>query len=328
MTVLHAVSRAQLEAKTTARAQIFTSLFFGTLALVVLAARWLGRRLATDVNRVTAVAKRVAQGELSARAGTTGLTSPETRNLARELDHMIGKLAALMASQRSFISYAAHELRSPLAALQGELQLALRRPRTEEAYVETLGNALTEVASLTQLAEDLLTLARAQSDSTSTEHAKLEDIVEDALRLVQGAAQIQDTSIDVDIEGIENSVVLGRRSDLSRLLRNLLENAIKFGPRGGCVRLYGRNEGNSAVIAIEDHGPGIALKDHAQLFEPFFRGSSQTTGTGLGLAIAKEIARKSSGDIILDDTVLSGTTIRVVLRLIANEETESTRVLA
>jgi signal transduction histidine kinase len=319
--VLHAVSRAQFDAKITTRAQIFTSLFFVSLALVVFSSRWLGRRLASDVDRITVVARRVANGELSARAGTVGLTSPETRNLARELDHMIAELAALMASQRSFISNAAHELRSPLAALQGELQLALRRPRTEEGYVETLGNALAEVGALTQLAEDLLTLARAQSDSSTTEQALVEDIIEDAMRLVQGSAQIQETAIAVDLTNIETLTVIGRRGDLARLLRNLLENAIKFGPRGGQVRLTVVREGSFVELSVEDEGPGITVKDRAQLFEPFFRGTSQVTGTGLGLAIAREIAKKSGGDIYFDERYRMGTRLCVKLA-IANDETE------
>jgi signal transduction histidine kinase len=317
--VLHAVSRTHVDKKINQRAQIFTSLFWGSLALVVFASRWLGRRLASDVNQITVVARRVANGELSARAGTVGLTSPETRNLAHELNHMIAELAALMASQRSFISNAAHELRSPLAALQGELQLALRRPRTEEAYVETLGNALSEVAALTQLAEDLLTLARAQSDSSATEHAQLEDIIDDAIRLVQGSAQIQETVIEVNAVDIELLMVVGRRRDLARLLRNLLENAIKFGPRGGKVKVIAHRDGEYVSLFVEDGGPGISVKERTQLFEPFFRASSQVTGTGLGLAIAREIARKSGGDIGIDETYRHGTRLRVTLRISQGE---------
>jgi signal transduction histidine kinase len=232
---------------------------------------------------------------------------------------MVAELAALMASQRSFISYAAHELRSPLAALQGELQLALRRPRTEEGYVETLGTALTEVGLLTQLAEDLLTLARAQADTASVEHTRIEAIVEDAIRLVQGAAQIQDTTIDVDVEPVASETVMGRRRDLSRLLRNLLENAVKFGPHGSRVSLTGTKDGFYVVIAVEDKGPGIAPKDRAHVFEPFFRGSSKTNGTGLGLAIAREIARKSGGDITFDEAFTPGTRLQVKL-LVAGHE--------
>jgi signal transduction histidine kinase len=324
MTVLHAVSRASLDATIQSRAQIFTLLFLGALALVVFAARWLGRRLARDVDHVTAVARRVASGELTARAGTTVLASPETQNLARELDNMVTELAALMASQRSFISYAAHELRSPLTALQGELQLALRRPRTEESYVETLGNALNEVVSLTQLAEDLLTLARAQADTTAVEQSDIVSIVEDALRLVQGAAQIKNTTIDVDIGRIVGTTVVGRRCDLSRVLRNLLENAVKFGPHGGRVLVTGSKEGSYIVFEVDDSGPGIAPKDRANLFEPFFRGSSQMTGTGLGLAIAREIARKSGGDITYDETYQQGTRLQVRLVAVRHEKRSGT----
>jgi signal transduction histidine kinase len=316
-TVLHAVSRAQLDEVIVSRARVFALLFLGTLALVILAARWLGRRLATDVNHVTAVARRVASGELTAKAQSAQLTSPETRNLARELDHMVSGLAALMESQRSFISYAAHELRSPLAAIQGELQLALRRPRTEEAYVETLNNALAEVVSLTQVAEDLLMLARAQADATTDDRSLVSGVVEDAIRMVQGVAQIQEVSFDVDIERVGSFMVVGRRNDLTRLLRNLFENAIKFGPRSGCVRVRGQKTDGSITIAIEDSGPGVAPKDQPNIFSPFYRASTKTvaqiSGTGLGLAIAREIARKAGGDVTYDGECTTGARFLVAL---------------
>jgi signal transduction histidine kinase len=319
MTLVHAVSRAQLNEVIQSRARVFTGLFIGTLGLVLLSARWLGRQLAADVNRVTAVARRVASGELTARAGTTGLASPETRALARELDNMVTELAALMAAQRNFISYAAHELRSPLAAIQGELQLALRRPRTADAYVETLGSVLSDVAALTQLAEDLLTLARAQANPSVPEQTSLAGVVEDSIRLVQGAAQIQEAKIDVEIEPIATIRVVGRHGDLCRMLRNLLENAIKFGPRGGHVVVRGLGEGELVTLVVQDAGPGIDPKDQAGLFEPFFRGSTQnaksTNGTGLGLAIALEIARKAGGDISFDSSHTGGARFLIKLTI-------------
>jgi two-component system heavy metal sensor histidine kinase CusS len=318
-TLVHAVSRSQLDEIIQSRARVFAGLFIGTLGLVLLAARWLGRRLAADVNRVTAVARRVASGELSARAGTTGLASPETRALAQELDNMVAELAALMASQRNFISYAAHELRSPLAAIQGELQLALRRPRTIDAYVETLGSVLSDVAALTQLAEDLLTLARAQANPSVIEQTHVAAVVEDAIHFVQGAAQIQDAKIDVEIDLVAKTRIVGLHSDLCRLLRNLLENAIKFGPSGGHVLVRGQRDADFVHLVVQDSGPGIDPKDQAGLFEPFFRGSTpiskSTNGTGLGLAIALEIARKAGGDISLDSSYSGGARFLVKLAI-------------
>lgn len=318
MTLLHAVSRTQLDEVIESRTRLFAGLFLATLGIIAFAALWLGRRLAADVNHVTAVARRVASGELSARAGGANLTSPETRNLARELDHMISELAAILAAQRNFVSYAAHELRSPLAALQGELQLALRRPRSAESYVETLGDALTEVAGLTQLTENLLALAHAQAESTSIGYTRIRDLVEEALRLVQGTIQIQETSVEVEIDPIRHVTVCGRQGDLSRILRNLLENAVKFGPPGGRVRLTGGRDGTKIWLAVQDEGPGIAETDRPNLFSPFYRGTSkvaaQTSGTGLGLAIAREIARKSGGDVVHDESRIKGS--RFVVRLL------------
>jgi len=301
--VLHAVPREPMDAKIAHQRQVFSLLFVSSLALVILGAKWLGRRLASDVNQITDVARRVRSGELSARAGTSRLASPETRNLATELNRMIAELLTLLASQRSFISYAAHELRSPLTALQGELQLALRRDRTADSYVETLGTALSEVQALAQLAEDLLTLARAQAHPHTRESTQLDDVIEEAVRLVQGATQVKEVEIRTDVDALRSVQVIGSRQDLARALRNLLENAIKFGPPGGTVDLGGSRRDQTVTLTVEDQGPGVAERDMEGLFQPFFRGSSRASasseGTGLGLAIAREIARNVGGDVEL-----------------------------
>jgi two-component system, OmpR family, sensor kinase len=299
--VLHAVPREPTDAGIAAQRQVFSILFALSLAFVILAAKWLGRRLAADVTHITDVARRVGSGELSARAGTSSLVSPETRNLAEELNRMIAELLLLMASQRSFISYAAHELRSPLTALQGELQLALRRSRSADSYVETLGRALTEVQSLAQLAEDLLTLARAQTHTRDPAISCVGEVIDEAVRLVQGAAQVKETEIVADVQSVLGLSVVGNKSDLARALRNLLENAIKFGPRSSRVSLKGTRRDEWLELSVDDLGPGVSARDRDALFQPFFRGTSRAAssvgGTGLGLAIAREIARNVGGDV-------------------------------
>jgi signal transduction histidine kinase len=142
--------------------------------------------------------------------------------------------------------------------------------------------------------------------------------MEDALRMVQGAAQIQEVSIDVDIERVGTLMVVGRRNDLTRLLRNLLENAIKFGPRSGRIRVRGQKTEGRVILAVEDAGPGVSPKDQPNIFAPFFRAStkatSQISGTGLGLAIAREIARKAGGDVSYDASFTGGSRFLIELR--------------
>ncbi|MGC4069457.1 MAG: ATP-binding protein [Polyangiaceae bacterium] len=111
--------------------------------------------------------------------------------------------------------------------------------------------------------------------------------------------------------------IVGLHDDLCRLLRNLLENAIKLGPSGGHVLVRGQRDGDFVILVVQDSGPGIDPKDHAGLFEPFFRGSTpiskSTNGTGLGLAIALEIARKAGGAILLDSSFSGGARFLVKL---------------
>jgi signal transduction histidine kinase len=206
-----------------------------------------------------------------------------------------------------------------LTALQGELQLALRRERTADSYVETLGRALTEVQALAQLAEDLLTLARAQTHPRNQETALVEEVIDEAVRLVQGAAQVKEAEIRLSVDTVRALRVVGSRLDLARALRNLLENAVKFGPHSGKVELRGLRQDQAMTLTVEDQGPGVAERDVISLFQPFFRGTSRASanndGTGLGLAIAREIARNVGGNVEFVGGGQAGACFRLQLRI-------------
>jgi two-component system heavy metal sensor histidine kinase CusS len=266
-------------------------------------ASWVGRRVASDVQRIAIVARQVAEGDLEARLRQGAFGSTELKSLASDLDHMVTKLAELVGAHKVFASYAAHELRSPLAALRGELQLALRRPRTVEDYEQALVSVLEEVEGLIGLAEDLLTLARVQGSAGAPATSLVADFVQDAVRVVNGIAQLR--SIDIAVMGMDEKLkVPGRRPDLTRVLRNLLDNAVAHSPDGETVALEISADSNRVSLALSDRGTGIPAADQPLLFQPFFRGFSthnnNRSGAGLGLAIARGIIEAHGGTICLD----------------------------
>ncbi|MCC6645080.1 MAG: HAMP domain-containing histidine kinase [Polyangiaceae bacterium] len=301
--LLYAVSQGTVDEDLAYLERVFALLFLGATTLTGVLARWLGTRLASDVDAIASVARSVAEGQLTARVGGTLRGSSETASLGRDLDHMIAELERLITIQRTFVSHAAHELRSPLATLRGELQLALRRPRSAEEYKGSIEEALAETEALITLAQDLLVLARAQRAPTaaSTE-SRLDEVLSDAVRLARGPAEAR--GVELSTPATPDARVRGPRADLARLFRNLLDNAVAHSPPGARVELSATMVGQRVSVAVVDAGAGVAAEDADEVFAAFYRGakdrSSDATGAGLGLPIAREIARAHGGDVWLD----------------------------
>ena len=303
--LLYAASRRTITEDTRFLVRLLSILLFAAILGTGLVARWLGKVLARDVQAIAAVARSVAHGDLDARVGTAAKGSIETRVLAGDLDEMIERLGALVQAQRDFVAHAAHELRSPLATLRGELQLALRRPREPEEYRKAVEEVLDDVETLARLADDLLALARIQSKSSTTMHrAPVAEVIAEAVAMARGLADSENVSIEiVDDPATRTSVVVGITSDLARALRNLIDNAIGHSPDGSVVTIACEVDDTRVSVTVTDQGEGVRPEDRAKIFAPFFRGSTTSVdrpGAGLGLAIARGIADSCGGTLTLD----------------------------
>jgi two-component system heavy metal sensor histidine kinase CusS len=303
--LLYAVTRRSVDEDMRFLYEVFSVLFLAATGLTALVARWLGAKLSQDVDNIAGVARAVAGGDLTARVERGADGSTETRALGHDLDHMITQLGGLMDAQRTFISHAAHELRSPLATLRGELQLALRRPRSADEYKNSIEDALGEVDLLSALTEDLLVLARVQRVGVGAASAQLGDTLGEALRMARGPAQARRVSfVEPTDPALLGLSVRGSRADLSRALRNLVDNAVEHSPEGGQVTIEAHLASDRVCVAIVDQGEGVAPEDAPHIFSTFYRGSkdqsSEYRGTGLGLAIVREIVRSVGGDVRLD----------------------------
>jgi two-component system heavy metal sensor histidine kinase CusS len=275
------------------------------------ATSWLARMLTRDHDRITAVARSVAAGDLSARIGTTS-GDPEMARLGRDVDEMISRLAVLVETQQTFIANASHELRSPITALVGELSFALRRERDADSYKRSIEEALGAARNLKTVTEDLLALARIGAADVAIERVTLSDVVRAAVEATSDAADVRGVGIEV---ACDDSVVEGHAGDLQRLLRNLVENAIRHSPCGGRVRIEVRSDEPHAHLQVSDDGPGVPPEVRERIFEPFFRLPAERadeSGAGLGLAIGRSIARAHGGDLRVDDSARGA---RFVVRL-------------
>jgi two-component system heavy metal sensor histidine kinase CusS len=311
--LLFGVSRDPLDADAALLARVMTITFAGVVVWIVLMTWWVTTLMTREHEAIAAVARRVAAGDLSARVGN-GAPHEDIARLGRDVDSMIEQLSALVASQQKFVSYAAHELRSPLTAAYGELSNALRKERSAADYKEAIECALDATEHMKTLAEDLLVLARSNAPPVSGTRtsASLSSVTRAAI--AQLARTLEARAVRVEVEG-DARVETWNERDLQRLVLNLLDNAVKHSPPGGVVRVSAAAQGE-IELTVQDQGPGVPAHDAARIFEPFFRGAREASeeGSGLGLAIVRAIARAHNGDINLEPSAQPGQGARFIVR--------------
>ena len=297
--LLIAAQRVELDGDAAFLRRAMTVAFVLAVLWAGLVASWIVRHLTRDHQKIAEVAQRVAAGDLRARVEPRS-GDAELAKLGRNIDEMIERLEVLVESQQRFIALAAHELRLPLTTLYGELALALRRSRDAESYRAAIGEALASTRKLKELADDLLTLARIGADRMGGSISSLLDVVRAAEAQVE--AQAKERNITFALTG-DDRMVIGSAGDLERLVRNLLENAVRHSPEGGRVTIELGDRGDRVLLAVCDEGSGILPDEREKIFEPFYRGRGETErsseGAGLGLAIVRQIARAHGGDVEL-----------------------------
>ncbi|TMI89836.1 MAG: HAMP domain-containing protein [Bacillati bacterium ANGP1] len=302
-------------------------LFLGAGALVVAAVG--GHLLAllalAPIDRITKTARAIGAGSMGRRLHLRG-ANDEVRRLAQAFDEMLDRIDGTFERERQFTANVAHELRTPLTILKGELEVALRRERPPGVYRAAMASMKQEVDRLVHLVEDLLILARADAGVLKLD---LRPIAVDTLvRWAEGQfrAVAGEKSIALAVEGTEPLHVLGDLDWLRQVLTNLVDNAIRYTPTGGAVRLTWDRDAAFARLRVIDTGCGIAAEDLPHLFDRFYRANrvraQASGGTGLGLAIAQSIAKAHGGRIEIESRIGSGTTVTVWLPLADAPETE------
>jgi len=242
----------------------------------------------------------------------------EMRGLISAFNAMIGRLETSFAHVNEFSSHVAHELKTPLAIVRGEVELALQEPRDILEYQRVLAVSLEEVDRLIRIIKDLLLLARLDynPDVFSFEKINLKDFLAEIHEYTHILCAEKGVTSGLAVPGAD-CFVRADRVHLRRLFLNLIHNAVKFTPPGGDIRIHMATRGNDVRIAVSDTGPGISPADQEKIFEKFFRAHDAKTapGTGLGLSIARSIARAHQGRIDVQSISGQGSTFTVSLPL-------------
>jgi signal transduction histidine kinase len=241
-------------------------------------------------------------------------TRDEIARLAATMNGMLDRLETTTDRQRRFVDDASHELRSPLAVLRGELEIALNHAETAD-WPAVATRMLGDVARQERLVHDLLFMARAEHGDNRPPDSlvDLDAVVFDEVERIRVRSPVP-----IDATGVSAAPVRGRAEDLARVVANLLDNAVRHA--ASKVQVAVRVDGPSAELVVHDDGPGIPEHLRNQIFERFARldegRSRDRGGTGLGLAIASEIVESHGGTIKVEDAV---TGARLVVRLPAEE---------
>jgi signal transduction histidine kinase len=216
----------------------------------------------------------------------------EIEPLVNELNRLLERLQRAFSAQRDFIADAAHELRSPLTALRLQLQLLDRAP-DEAARQEARARLGAAVERAIHLIEQLLALARSEPEGVTLDE-ELVDLGSVAAEGVKDTHELaMSRNIDLGLEAEPAVLIRGNREALRVLVRNLVDNAVRYTPPHGTVQVRCRSCATHAILEVIDSGPGIALSDQERVFDRFYRrAAAQESGTGLGLAIVKSIAER------------------------------------
>ncbi len=278
----------------------------------------------TPVQRITKRAIEIATTDVLARLEPSA-AQDEIGLMTQSLNRLIERLHEALEANRRFAADAAHELRSPVTAIAGEIEVALRRERSAAEYKDTLGLVQDRLSSLSALITDLMVLVRAQEGGTTIQPQELtlESVVDASLAKFQRLAAAR--SVTLQRSEMGGLLIYGEPGLLGRVFDNVLENAIRYNREKGTVVLeatFEDSRGNAwapAVITvrISDTGPGIPIEDRERVFERFYRvdqsRNRHTGGAGLGLAIAREVLALFKGTIRIEKSSAEGTTVEILL---------------
>lgn len=285
-----------------------------SLPAVAAGGYWIARWGLRPIAEVSATARRIRPGRMGERIATVGLPA-EVRELAGTVNDMLDRLEAAFDRLGQFSADIAHELRTPVNTLRGEIEVALSRPRTDAEYRAALASSLEESDRLARVIDALLFLARAENPQT--------EVVTEAIDLGQELDRMReffgpsaaDGGGQLRVEVAPGARVRGDRQLIQQAVGNLVSNALAHTPPGGTVTLFAGRNGGEVTVGVKDTGTGIAAEHLPFVFDRFYRADpARSTGqgrTGLGLAIVKAIAELHRGRVCIASPPGQGTTVSI-----------------
>jgi signal transduction histidine kinase len=297
------------------------ALFWAVLVLLLLAgagALLMNRLFRSMLANVSATSAAIAAGDLSRRVQQTG-RGDEFDNLAETINDMLDRIARLMDGVRQVSNAIAHDLRTPIARARARLEYASEHAQTEADLRAAVERAQADLDGVVQIFQALLRIAEIEAGARRSAFADfdLSPVLTDLAELYGALAE--DAGLDLVLSVPPILPVHGDRDLLQQAVANLLDNAVKFSPPGGAVRLEASLAGGEVRVVVVDQGPGIPASDRQRAVQRFFRGEQarHTPGSGLGLALVLAVAQLHGGTLVLEENAPG---LRAVLVLPARGE--------
>ncbi len=282
------------------------------LIVAFILATFVSRRITRPLTVIGAAADRVARGDLDVNVVDSRTSDDELGALATRFQGMVDRLREVDELERNFLMRVTHELRTPLTAISGHVQAVAEGVVDPEDMEDSMTAVNEEVRRLDRLVNDLLDLTRLEAHQfrVVSEEVGLESLLEQAAAAFREKARSNE--IDFATETTEAPTVITDGDRVLQIVTNLLDNAFRWTPRGGTVRLSCLSSNGIAAISVSDSGPGIAANDLQAVFHPFYSRRGEG-GTGLGLSIARELAQAMGGRLAVESEVGKGSTFTLSL---------------
>ncbi|UJJ58343.1 heavy metal sensor histidine kinase [Rhodanobacter sp. FW102-FHT14D06] len=287
-----------------------------SLILCSLAGYVIARFGMRPIQRISRAAEHIRSATLHERIDTAGLPA-ELLGMAQTFNSMLDRLQEAFARVSQFSDDVAHELRTPINNLRGEIEVALSKARSDDEYRETLGSGLEECARISRVIQSLLFLARTENTVEPLPRESVD--VGRALVAVQEfyEAAASEAGLALRVDAAPGSWAPLNRTLFQQAIGNLVSNAIAHTPRGGSVQMTTRVEADWLQVIVADTGSGIASEHLPHVFERFYRADTARSGAeqrvGLGLAVVKRIVERHNGRIEIESPPLRGTQVRIRL---------------
>ncbi|MEZ5814298.1 MAG: ATP-binding protein [Alphaproteobacteria bacterium] len=290
--------------------QLMISLILPALTFlpVIFVIIWIGvRQVLKPVVKISAMVDKRGSSDLSPIH--TDKTPQEITPLLQALNRLFTRLEKSFIREREFTDNAAHELRTPLAAMKTQTQVLLKKAQAIPDCKEGLDNLHASIDRAANMVEQLLNFSRLQADQIEFEGIDLSLLAHEVLKEISPLAIKKKVNLEANIS--HNIAVKGNKNALSIMLRNLIDNAIKFTPPGGKIKVAVLNDKNKVVIKISDTGVGISDSEKDKVFERFYRVQKNKQGSGLGLAMTKWVCDLHGAEIVLSDNTPSGLIVNI-----------------
>ncbi len=262
----------------------------------------LSRALSQRLAPATSTAVAIAAGDLAPRVPLTG-REDEFDRLGQTMNAMLDRIATLMSGVRGVSDAIAHDLRTPIARARSKLEEALGSASDEVALRGAIEQGIADLDGITRIFQAVLRIAEVEAGARRAAFAPFDmtPVLEDAADLYLPSAESQGAVLEADIP--PNLMLTGDRDLVLQAVANLLDNAVKFTPEGGTIRLVARRGARAVYIEVSDDGPGLSAEDRERAGTRFFRADSARTtpGSGLGLSLVRAVAALHRGDLRLAD---------------------------